>query len=211
MYPLMEREFDRMLKKAMPYLILSPNSVRDNVADYMKSLYLALRNNNEIDFDLFCTKINEVIANSNGCIDSYLECNISDFNERWSGLDESIAKIKKELIDLKKDVSSIKKKRKEKQPAVAVPASEPISTPAPMPTSTPSELPKKRLTRSDTEQKLELLRNYLKTNREIDNPKCREICGVNKNQAKELLQKLVKENFVEQKGKRRGTKYVLGG
>lgn len=68
---------------------------------------------------------------------------------------------------------------------------------------------KKRLTSSEIEQKLELLRNYLRTNMEIDNPKAREICGLDISQAKYYLHKLVEEKFVEQKGERSRTKYVL--
>ena len=107
-YLLMEREFDRVFKKAVPYLIFSPNGIRDNVADYMKSLWMALRNNNPSDFDSMCFKINDIISNSDDYIDSFLQYNISDFNERRIGIDESISKIKKELIDIRKEIRTIK-------------------------------------------------------------------------------------------------------
>lgn len=216
----MEREFDRVLKIAMPYLIFSPNGIRDTVADYMKSLWFAMRNNNQIDFDLHCKNINEAIANSEGCTDSHLQCNISDFDERWSGLDESIAKIKKELIDLRKDVNSIKKKKKPEIKTETPDAIDVIKEvkeefkevkPEIKPVMGKIELPKKRWTQDETEQELEKIRNYLKTNREITNPTVREICGVNVDKAKNLLQKLVKENFVERKGKSRFAKYILKG
>ncbi|MCK4799250.1 MAG: hypothetical protein KAT05_17890 [Spirochaetes bacterium] len=107
-YLLMEREFDRVFKKAVPYLIFSPNGIRDNVADYMKSLWMALRNTNQSDFDSMCFKINDIISNSDDHIDSFLQYNISDFNERRIGIDESISKIKKELIDIRKEIRTIK-------------------------------------------------------------------------------------------------------
>ena len=107
-YLLMEREFDRVLKKAVPYLIFSPNGIRDNVADYMKSLWMALRNNNQSDFDSMCFKINDTISNSDDYIDSFLQYNISDFNERWIGIDESISKIKRELMDIRREIITIR-------------------------------------------------------------------------------------------------------
>lgn len=105
----MEREFDRMIKIATPYLIFSPNDVRDVVADYMKSLWRAMRNTNTTEFDRLCMCINEVIATSDDLTDSTLQIDISDFDSRWSNLDESISKLRKELIGLKKEVSNINK------------------------------------------------------------------------------------------------------
>ena len=107
----MEREFDRMIKIATPYLIFSPNDVRDVVADYMKSLWRAMRNNNTTEFDTLCMRINEVIATSDDLTDSTLQIDISDFDSRWSNLDESISKLRKELIELKKEVSNISKEK----------------------------------------------------------------------------------------------------
>lgn len=108
MYPQTEREFDRVLKKAMPYLIFSPNSIRDTVADYIKSIWLAMRNGNQVDFDLHCKNVNEIIANSDRCTDSFVQCNISDFDARWSGLDESISKLRRELVELRIEIGKIK-------------------------------------------------------------------------------------------------------
>lgn len=105
----MEREFDRMIKKATPYLIFSPNNVRDVIADYMKSLWRAMRTNNTNDFDTLCTNINHVIATSDDLIDGTLQIDISDFDGRWSNLDESISNLRTELRDLKKEVSNINK------------------------------------------------------------------------------------------------------
>ena len=82
MYPRMEREFDRMVKKATPYLIFSPDAIRDAIADYMKSAWRSMRNNNINDFDLHCTNINEVIAKSGGQTEDALQIDISDFDRR---------------------------------------------------------------------------------------------------------------------------------
>ncbi|MFZ3058921.1 MAG: hypothetical protein WA102_04195 [Candidatus Methanoperedens sp.] len=223
MYPLMEREFDRVLKRAMPYLIFSPDSVRDNVADYMKSIWLAMRNGNQVDFDLCYKNVNEAIANSEGCTDSFLQCNISDFNERWSGLDESISKLRRELIELRAEVKNMKKdsspvieeveKRKrgrlKKASSVIDTVTDPVPTTNQPIVDAPNILETNVPTKGYVEQSISCVKEYLLSNREITNPDVRKLCGINIYQAKCLLHKLVQENFVEQKGRRRGTKYVL--
>ncbi len=70
------------------------------------------------------------------------------------------------------------------------------------------KLPKKRLTRHELEQRLELLKNYFKTSKEINNQKCREICNISISQATYLLHKLVKDNFIEQIRPGFSTKYT---
>jgi ATP-dependent DNA helicase RecG len=57
------------------------------------------------------------------------------------------------------------------------------------------------------EQKLQLLKNHLKTNGRITNEEARVICGVNRYQAIRLIRKLVREGFLTQEGKGRGAHY----
>jgi hypothetical protein len=212
-YQLMEREFDRVLKRAMPYLILSPGNVRVTVADYMKSMWLAMRNNNQMDFDLCCMNVNEAIANSEGCTDSFLQCNISDFNERWSGLDESISKLRKELIELRLEVKNIKKEPnlvkegekigKTRKIQVSVKEEVPIEEKVPI------EAPAKVMQENYITIGAPKIIDYLKSNKEITNPIVRDLCGVGMHQAKYLLQTLVKKNSIQKFGISSHTKYVL--
>ncbi len=53
------------------------------------------------------------------------------------------------------------------------------------------------------------IKEYFQHNKETTNMNIRNLCGVNKHQARYLLQKLVKENFIEKKGKGRSIKYVM--
>ncbi len=218
MYPRMEREFDRMIKKATPYLIFSPNNVRDTIADYMKSLWRAMRTNNTNDFDAHCTNINEMIAKSDGLTDGTLQIDISDFDGRWSSLDESISKLRKELIELKAEVKTIKKdsspiiegteKRKRGgQEKIQVPIKEEVPTEVPIKEEVPTEVPTKKETyvKISTEKIL----NYLKNNKEITNSIVRNLCGVNIYQAKYLLQMLVKKEAIRKIGSRNRPKYML--
>lgn len=57
------------------------------------------------------------------------------------------------------------------------------------------------------EQKLQLLKNHLKTNKQITNEEARIICGINRYQAKRLIRKLISEKILTQKGKGRGAYY----
>ncbi|HUV82293.1 MAG TPA: hypothetical protein VMW53_04345 [archaeon] len=57
------------------------------------------------------------------------------------------------------------------------------------------------------EQKLQLLKNYIETNERMMNEEARNVCGVNRYQAKRLIRKLILEGIVEQKGKGRGVYY----
>lgn len=59
------------------------------------------------------------------------------------------------------------------------------------------------------EQKLQLLKNHLKTNERITNEEARIICGVNRYQAKRLIRKLISEKSLKQQGKGRGTYYEI--
>jgi hypothetical protein len=206
----MEREFDRVVKKATPYLIFSPKNVRDNIADYVLALWRAMENNNQTEFDMHCTNINEAIAKSDGCTDSSRQIDISNFDRRWSGLDDSIGKLRRDFIELKKEVSDIKMNNMGKKEERIKPKIENAEKIEPLPKNAEKiQLRKKRSSRNEIEQKLELLKNYLKTNSEIDNAKCREICNVNGSQASNLFHKLVKDNFIEQIGPRNRTKYIL--
>ncbi|MDO9517432.1 MAG: hypothetical protein Q7J10_05200 [Methanosarcinaceae archaeon] len=57
------------------------------------------------------------------------------------------------------------------------------------------------------EQKLQLLKNYIETNGKVTNEESRNVCGVNRDQAKRLIRKLINEGFIRQKGKGRGAYY----
>jgi ATP-dependent DNA helicase RecG len=57
------------------------------------------------------------------------------------------------------------------------------------------------------EQKLQLLKNYIETNRRITNEEARVVCGINRHQATRLIQKLLRKGLLELKGKGRGAYY----
>ncbi len=59
------------------------------------------------------------------------------------------------------------------------------------------------------EQKLQLLKNHIKTNERITNEEARVICGVNRYQAARLLKKLVLERLLIPRGKGRGAYYDI--
>jgi len=60
----------------------------------------------------------------------------------------------------------------------------------------------------DVPRQKELVRQYVEEHGEIDNSTCRELCGVNRNQARRLLQALVQEGYLHPVGERRWTRYV---
>ena len=57
------------------------------------------------------------------------------------------------------------------------------------------------------EQKLQLLKNYIETNGKVTNEEARNVCGINRHQATRLIQKLVHNEIIKQKGKGRGAHY----
>jgi ATP-dependent DNA helicase RecG len=57
------------------------------------------------------------------------------------------------------------------------------------------------------DQKLQLLKNYVETNGRITNEEARNVCGVTRYQAVRLIQKLVQEGTIIQKGQGRGAYY----
>ena len=57
------------------------------------------------------------------------------------------------------------------------------------------------------EQKLQLLKNYVEANGKITNEEARNVCGVTRYQAVRLIQKLVQEGTIKQKGQGRGAYY----
>ena len=59
------------------------------------------------------------------------------------------------------------------------------------------------------EQKLQLIKNHLKTNERITNEEARVICGINRYQAKRLIRKLISEKSLKQHGKGRGAYYEI--
>ncbi|NJD76956.1 MAG: GPO family capsid scaffolding protein [Candidatus Methanoperedens sp.] len=120
-----------------------------------------------------------------------------------------LSELKARVEQLSADVLRLSEKHLEVVPEV-VPGV--IETEVPLEVPKEAEkikLRKKRSSPNEIEQELELLKNYLKTNGEIDNSKCREICNVNMTQARHLLHKLIKDNFIEQIGSRHLTKYSL--
>ncbi|MDD5614894.1 MAG: hypothetical protein PHH85_01680 [Candidatus Methanoperedens sp.] len=159
---------------------------------------------------------------------------VTSFEERFAELydlakgkrgkkaDKELSELKERVEQLSIEVSNLKtlmEKKKEVPLDIpeVVPEAIPEVVPEIVPEAVPLEVPKeveqmnmrkKRSSRHEIEQKLELIKNYLKTNREIDNPKCREICNINTIQASHMLHKLVEENFVE-KGKGPRPNYVI--
>ncbi len=199
-----ERMFDSTLKKVLPYLILPPNEFRNDLANRMAGLFHFLRgDNSEVMFIDLNKKINEIIdPDKRESWDSSIEIEIHDFNGRQMSFDDRIRKINER-------VTKLEKKMENKSITTVVPESIQILTPAPA--SIPSELEKekKRISPQEIKQKLEMLRNHLQTNKQVTNKEARTICNSNIQQARWLLQKLVKENFIEQKGKLKSAYYKL--
>lgn len=183
--PNIERIFDDVLKKTIPYLIIAPPEFRNKLADQMESLF-HFYNGGDSSVDLFISRskqIIEMIAEAEDSFDTDTNIKINRFNELQNSFGELIRKLDERLTKLENA-------RKEKKKA-------------------PIERRKKKYTTAEIDQKLELLRNYLKENKEIANKQCRDICSVGIKQAGNLLKKLIKENFVERKGKGRKTKYII--
>ena len=59
------------------------------------------------------------------------------------------------------------------------------------------------------EQKLQLIKNHLKTNERITNEEARVICGINRYQAKRLIRKLINEKSLKKQGNGRGSYYEV--
>ncbi|CAG0980605.1 MAG: hypothetical protein OIN86_09505 [Candidatus Methanoperedens sp.] len=211
-----ERMFDSTLKKVLPYLILPPNEFRNDLADRMAGLFHFLRgDNSEVMFIDLNKKINEIIdPDKRKSWDSSIEIEIHDFNGRQMSFDDRIRKINERLTKLEKKMERPVIPLQQDFKTIIEPKTEIAEKTEPLPIIAEKIKPEaiiedKIKPEVIIVQKLELIKNYLKTNKRVTNKEAREICGVNINQAQKLLQKLVKENFVRQMGKKKGTYYEL--
>lgn len=230
-----EQLFDNTVKKVLPYLILSPPDFRNKLAENMDSLFHFYQGgDSSITTFLQCNDaILEMLKDPQVSFDSTTHRRIERFGSIYKSFDERISDHEAKLAELSEAIKELKKSKKSRKdkvipaPVIVVQPAPVAVEPVPMPVVTTVQsradtpvqgapivdmlkiMRRKRLTPSEREQKLELIRNYLRTNGEIDNPKAREICGLDVSQAKYYLHKLVEEKFVEQKGERSRTKYVL--
>lgn len=63
----------------------------------------------------------------------------------------------------------------------------------------------------DLSRQRELVKQYVAEHGEIDNATCRDLCGLNRNQARRLLQLLVEEGYLRSIGERRWVRYIQAG
>lgn len=187
MNPEMETQFDIMIKKVIPFLIFSPNGFREEIAENINCLYQALKSNDKTYFHQLIEKLNNGI-DKREIYDNHKEVLIFEFASRWKSIDEKIMEIREDIIDIKRKMNNMEKSKE---------------------ISTIIEKPNKISAISENEaEQLEIIRNYLKINEQINNIKAKEILGVdNTVQVNKRLKKLVEENCIKQIGKTRGTYY----
>ena len=100
------------------------------------------------------------------------------------------------------------------RPKVAIPESE-IGQVKTISSSLPIEVPIKEKVPIEVIQENYIIINapkiieYFENNKEITNSTVRDLCGLDTNKAKYLLQTLVKKNFIRKIGYRKDSKYVL--
>lgn len=220
-----DREFFEICRKAYPYILYGEPEFVEKLINQIKAIDHSHNDMNKANLydviEVAETMIDEWDAKHTGTTKETIKRHlfrVTSFEDRFAALEE-LAKGKrgrkadKELSELKEKVEQLSKEIENiKHGAVEIKSKEVEIKPSAIeikPDTGKIELPKKKLTGIETEQKLELLRNNLKINKEITNAQCREICGVDFNQAGHLLRKLVKENFIEQKGKWKATKYII--
>lgn len=63
----------------------------------------------------------------------------------------------------------------------------------------------------DVSRQREMVKQYVAEHGEIDNATCRELCGLNRNQARRLLHSLVEEGYLRSVGERRWVRYIRPG
>ncbi len=223
-----KRLFDEVGQIALPYLVYAENETfRVNLAkELAKITHHYLRQSEMQLFPKAVEGIMDMIEeyrNTAGTenvqtIDMYA-AEISTLEDRFIQLSEKVdAFIKKSNNkSIKKGKSPVIKAISPETPIegslpIEVPISNDTKEEVPLEVPIKAEkikLPNKRPTRHEIEQRFELIKNYLKTNSEIDNQKCREICNINISQASRLLHMLVKDNFIEKIGLKKNTKYIL--
>ncbi|VVB90994.1 Uncharacterised protein [uncultured archaeon] len=227
-----DKEFFEICRRAYPYFIHTDSNFLNDLIPLMRAIDIAHNDMNKAD-------LYELVQRATDLLDGWDEGHkgvmtdlirrhyfrVTSFDDRFAELydlakgtrgkkaDKELSELKEKVEQLSIEVSKLKTLIAERPAQILSPHSS-IALSAQIQTE---EVPKEaekiklrtRLSRNEIEQRLELLKNYLKTNKEINNSKCREICNVNMYQAKRLLYKLVKDNFIEQIGVSSGTKYIV--
>lgn len=213
MYNDIDKKFDHITKKAIPYLVLAPPTFRNELVKLMDALFHQLLQRSKADFDEIYGQINEMLDQRTK-FESLTETKLHNFAGRFETHGWQISKMNKRLDKSERKIESLEKsvnklsvmiKKTTPMEKVQENAGEKVQENAGE--KTPLEVPVK--ISNYVEPSLIKLREYLKNNKEFNNSIIREICGVTHSQAKYLLQKLVKEGVIKRSGPLNRPEYII--
>lgn len=209
MYNDIDKKFDHITQKALPYLVLAPPTFRNELVELMDALFHQLLQRSKADFDEIYGQINEVL-DSRKKFESLTETKLHNFAGRFETYGQMITETNKRLDTSERKIKSLEKSMKALS-AMIKKITPMEKVPIEVLEEVPEEIPEKVPFKKGDYIKPSLIKieEYLKNNREIENSIVREICGIDKDKAKYLLQKLVKEGVIKRSGRRNRPKYNL--
>ena len=130
MYNDIDKKFDHITQKALPYLILASPTFRKKLVELMDALFHQLLQRSEADFDEIYWQINELLDGREK-FESTTENKIHNFEGRFKSYGQQISEMGKRLDKSERKIKSIENILKELQTDVpdAIPPIEVLKTP----------------------------------------------------------------------------------
>jgi hypothetical protein len=111
MYNDLDKKFDRITKKAIPYLVLAPPNFRTEVAELMEALFHQLLQRSDSDFDIHYSQLNEMLDNRNS-FESGLEDRVWKFATMFVPQETTVFQMSQKLVKLESRATKSERKIK---------------------------------------------------------------------------------------------------
>ena len=103
-----DKKFDHITQKALPYLVLAPPTFRNKLVELMDALFHQLLQRSEADFDDVYGQINEMLDDRKK-FESTTEIKIHNFAGRFETYGQRISEIDKRVIKSERRINSLEK------------------------------------------------------------------------------------------------------
>ncbi len=117
MYNDLDKKFDRITKKATPYLVLAPPNFRTEVAELMEALFHQLLQRSDSDFDIHYSQLNEMLDNRNS-FESGLEDRVWKFATMFVPQETTVFQMSQKLVKLENRATKSERKIKSLEKSV---------------------------------------------------------------------------------------------
>jgi len=218
-----ERIFDQTLKKALPYLILSPSDFRNSLAERVNTLFALSQGGDSsiTNFNECNDYILELIKNTVEFFDSITNRQIDAFDSKYKSFDERISELNERILLLEKI------KYKKQVPNIAIEVKKTHNNTTEIPTNvliSTTEIPHKQLFGPKQRGKriyhskgeiyllnIPTVLEYITKHGSITFLNIKDLFNFDNNQARLLLEFIKKRNLIQRDGKmlKENTKYIL--